>query len=428
MLLGAIIDAGLDPDCLRAGLAPLRISGYSLQVKGVTRAGMGGTRVEVVTDRLQPARRLGDILALLEASGLSAAIRRQAEVVFTALAEAEARVHRCAVEDVHLHEVGALDAIVEVVGAAVGLAALNIQHLYCSPLPVALGKIRIAQGELPLPAPATLELLRGFPLRSGPRDVELVTPTGAAIVAAWATPAPVWPAMVLEAVGYGAGDRDLATPNLVRLAVGRPEPGTGDGLPIDPWMRDEVVLTEANLDDVTPQEIAYFMETLLEGGAIDAWATPIVMKKGRPGVKLTALTLGSQAAAIAELFFLEGATPGLRQSSVRRFRVPVEEVRVSLGAREVRVKRIRGESGFLRVWPEYEDCRGIARETGTPLAQVAAAARRAASEPVPQERGEDQGGEEIGHLEPTHVEHGQADDHDQHAADLGERSEGRPQQ
>jgi len=383
MLLGAIIDAGLDPDCLRAGLAPLGLSGYSLEVHSVTRAGVGGTRVEVASEGPQPARRLSDIVALLEASGLAPAIRRQAHMVFSALAAAEARVHRCAVGDVHFHEVGALDAIVEVVGAAVGLAALGIEHLYCSPLPVARGRIRSAHGDLPLPAPATLELLRGFPLRPGQADAELVTPTGAAILAVWATPAADWPAMVLEAVGYGAGGRDLASPNLIRLAVGRPEFGDRSALPGSSWLLDGAVLTEANLDDVTPQEVAYLLETLLDGGALDAWATPIVMKKGRPGVKLSALTMGFQAGTAAATFFREGITPGLRQFPVHRFRVPVEEVRVPVGDGEVRVKRIRGEGGFLRVWPEYEDCREIARKTGMPLARVLAAARRTASEPSP---------------------------------------------
>ena len=383
MLLGAIIDAGLDPESLRAGLAPLRLSGYSLEVKSVTRAGMGGTRVEVAVGGPQPARRLADILAILDGGGLAPAARRQARAVFSALAEAEARVHRCTVEDVHFHEVGAVDAIVDVVGAAVGLAALGIEHLYCSPLPIAGGRAGSAHGDLPLPAPATLELLRGFPLRPGRADVELVTPTGAAILAAWATPAADWPAMVLEAVGYGAGARDLTAPNLLRLAVGRPELGTRNASPDSSWLLDGVVLTEANLDDVTPQEVAYLLETLLDGGAMDAWATPIVMKKGRPGVKLTALTMGSQAGAAAATFFREGITPGLRQFPVQRFRVPVEEVRVLVGAGEVRVKRIRGEGRFLRVWPEYEDCREIARKTGMPLARVLAAARQAASEPSP---------------------------------------------
>ncbi len=380
MLLGAIIDAGLDPASLRAGLASLKVSGFSLQVKDVTRAGVGGTRVEVVTDEPQSARRLGDILALLEASSLSAAVRDRAEAVFTALARAEARVHRCSVEQVHFHEVGALDAIVDVVGAAVGLAALGIEHLYCSSLPVAPGTVHNAHGELPLPAPATLELLRQFPLRSGPHGAELVTPTGAAMLAAWATPAPDWPAMVLEAVGYGAGSRDLPTPNLVRLAVGRPNFGDREVSAAGPWIRDQAVLTEANLDDVTPQAVAYLVETMLEGGALDAWATPIVMKKGRPGVTLTALTMESQAGDVADILFREGATPGLRQFSVRRFRLPVEEVLVPVGDKEVRVKRVRGKGGFLRVWAEYEDCREVARETGTPLARVLAAACQAASE------------------------------------------------
>jgi uncharacterized protein (TIGR00299 family) protein len=395
MLLGAIIDAGLDPETLRAGLASLGISGYSLTVKAVTRAGVGGTRVEVLTAGPQPARRLNDILGLLDASDLPSAVRHKAHLAFSALAQAEARVHRCAVEDVHFHEVGALDAIVDVVGSALGLAALGVERLYCSPLPIARGRVRCAHGELPLPAPATVELLRGFPLQPGQGETELVTPTGAAMLAAWATPTAAWPTMVLEAVGYGAGGQELPTPNLVRLVVGRVGLGTLSASAGSSWILDGAILTEANLDDVTPQEVAYMVDTLLEGGALDAWATPIVMKKGRPGVKLTALTLGCQSTAAAATFFREGITPGLRQFPVHRFRVPVEEVRVTVGAGEVRVKRMRGQDGFLRIWPEYEDCRAIARESGTPLAKVLAAARQAASEPGTQERGENEGGQEV---------------------------------
>lgn len=393
MFLGAMVDAGLDPDHLRDDLARLRLGGYSLQVSAVTRAGLGGTRVEVVLeDRPSVHRRLPDILNLITASRLPPAVQARARAVFEALARAEARVHRRPVEEVHFHEVGAVDAIVDVVGAAAGLERLGVRELYCSAVPVGPGEVRAAHGQLPLPAPATLELLRGRPVRPGPPGLELVTPTGAAILAALARPAPAWPDMVVERVGYGAGSRDLPAPNLLRLVLGRAAGTAATRRGHPPWLRDEVDVLETNLDDVTPQEVAYLAEQLLAAGALDAWVTPIVMKKGRPGVTLSALAPSGLAGDLAAALFREGATPGVRRHRSLRFRLPVEEVRVDAGHGEVRVKRIRGPKGFVRVWPEYEDCRAVAGRAGVPLAEVLRAAREAASVPGAEKGGHEDGG------------------------------------
>ena len=364
MLLGALLDAGVDAGALRSELAGLNAAGWSLRAEGVQRSGIAATKAHVDLDESeQPHRRLPDVLALLDASSLHEQDRRRAADVFRLLATAEARVHSTAAEQVDFHEVGALDAIIDVTGAVIGLRLLGVERLYCSPLPAGGGTARSAHGALPVPAPATLELMAmaHAPLAAstGDRPMEMVTPTGAAVVTALA--AFERPPMHVAAVGYGAGGRDPeGWPNVLRLWL-------GDA--IEP-ARPAMLLLETNIDDMNPEIYGYVQEKLFAAGAADVWFQPIQMKKNRPGIMLSVLCAAEREDAIAALLLRETTTLGVRTSTVTRHEAQREsfEFESSLGPAAVKVKRLPGEPP--RVAPEYDVCRGIAEARGLPLAEV----------------------------------------------------------
>lgn len=358
MLLGSILDAGLRLEKLRAELSRLPVAGYRLSASPVERAGLRATRVTVEVEGPQPPRRLPEILTVLQASSLPASDKERAGRVFRLLAEAEGRVHGLPPEEVFLHEVGAVDAIVDVVGAVAGLRLLGVQEVYASALPAPTGD----RAGMPLPAPATLELLAraGAPLR--PWDgapAELVTPTGAALVAALASFRQ--PAMRLRAVGYGAGSADMpGRPNVLRIWLGeREEAGPGS-----------LVLLETNIDDMPAEALAYVVERLLALGVNDAWLTPVQMKKGRPGAVLSVLCPEALEEAAVRLVLRETTTLGVRRRPVGRWEADREALRFrsSLGPAAVKVKRLPGEPP--RAAPEYEDCRRLAEATGLSLLEV----------------------------------------------------------
>ncbi|HXF51191.1 MAG TPA: nickel pincer cofactor biosynthesis protein LarC [Dehalococcoidia bacterium] len=374
MLLGALIDAGAPEDALRAELSRLRLPGWRLETRRVRRAGLAAVKADVVLeDASPPHRRLGDVLGLIEAADVPEADRERGAAVFRALAEAEARVHGVAPEEVEFHEVGAVDAIVDVMGAVAGLRLLGVDELYASALPAGSGAVRGAHGELPLPAPATLELLAsaGAPLTDARGDApfELVTPTGAAIVTTLATFGR--PAMRLERVGYGAGAREVeGRPNVLRLWVGeRVDDRAGTMLQI-----------ETNIDDLNPEVYGYVQERLFAAGAADVWFTPIQMKKNRPAVLLAALCPPEREEACVRALLRETSTLGVRVSEVRRHEAARETMAFesSLGPAEVKVKRLPGEAP--RVAPEYESCRRLAEATGLPLVEVYRIVQREAEE------------------------------------------------
>ncbi|HYM16150.1 MAG TPA: nickel pincer cofactor biosynthesis protein LarC [Dehalococcoidia bacterium] len=364
MLLGALVDAGVEAGALSAELAKLGVPGWSLRTEAVRRAGIAATRVHVVlAEEAQPHRRLPDVLAIIDRSSLAATDRERAATVFRLLAQAEARVHGVAEEQIDFHEVGALDAIVDVVGGVAGLRMLGVERLYCSALPAGGGTARSAHGALPVPAPATLLLMAmaGAPLASsaGDRPMELVTPTGAAIVTALA--AFERPAMRMAGVGHGAGGRDPeGWPNVLRLWL-------GDA--IEP-ARPAMLLIETNIDDMNPEIYGYVQERLFAAGAADVWYQPIQMKKNRPGVLLSVLCPADREHAIAALLLRETSTLGVRVSTVGRHEAQREafEFTSSLGPAAVKVKRLPGEPP--RVAPEYEACRRIAESSGLALAEV----------------------------------------------------------
>jgi pyridinium-3,5-bisthiocarboxylic acid mononucleotide nickel chelatase len=364
MLLGGLLDAGLGLDALRAELARLGVEGWSLRSERVTRAGIAATQAHVdLAESPQPHRRLPDILALIERSTLDARDKRDAATVFERLADAEAGVHGVEREAIDFHEVGALDAIVDIVGCVVGLRLLGIERLYCSPLPAGGGTARSAHGVLPVPAPATLELIAmaQAPLAgsTGDRAMEMVTPTGAALVTTLA--AFERPAMQVTAVGYGAGGRDPeGWPNALRLWLGEA---------ID-QARPTMLLVETNIDDMNPEIYGYVQERLFEAGAADVWFQPIQMKKNRPGVMLSVLCAAEREDAIAGVLLRETSTLGVRVSTAWRHEAEREsfEFESSIGPAAVKVKRLPGEAP--RVAPEYEACRRIAEERGMALSEV----------------------------------------------------------
>lgn len=374
MLLGALIDAGVPLDRLRDELSSLPVGGYAIRAERVLRAGIAATKVDVVLDdEVQPHRRLADVLAIIGASRLPEPDKDAASRIFRRLAAAEGQVHGVSADDVHFHEVGAVDAIVDITGAVAGLRLLGVGALYCSALAVGSGSARAAHGRIPVPGPATALLLAEVqaPLRdgSGEPTMELVTPTGAAIVAELADFSR--PAMRLQATGSGAGGRDIpGRPNVLRLFLGETD---------DAAAARTMLLIETNIDDMSGEVFGYVQERLLAVGAADVWFTPIQMKKNRPAVLLSVLCRPDLEGEIATLLLAETSTLGLRVQEVRRHEAAREVLRFtsSLGPVAVKVKRLAGRPP--RAAPEYEECRSLAAEHGMPLVEVYAIVAREAA-------------------------------------------------
>ncbi len=372
MLLGSMLDAGLPLDDLRAALSGLPIDGWSLSATKVKRAGIAATHAVVDVSDEQPARALEDILRIVAEARLPDADKERGAAIFRRLAEAEAKVHGDAVESVHLHDVGAVDAIVDVIGAVAGLRMLGAERVYCSSLPLGSGEVRGPHGVLPVPAPATLELVSsaGAPIRATEAPGELVTPTGAAIVTTLATFER--PEMTVEQVGYGAGTRDPeGRPNVLRLWLGEADAGRGTR---------PMLLLETNIDDMTPEMLAYAQAKLVAEGAADAWLSPVTMKKGRAAVVLSVLCHEADEERIVRLLLHETSTLGVRVRPVHRWEADREvlDFESSLGPAAVKVKRLPGEPP--RFAPEYEACRALAESSGMPIAAVYRIVEREAEE------------------------------------------------
>lgn len=371
MILGALVDAGLDVELLRSELLKLRLDGWRLEAKRVAKGGLAGTQVRVHVDALGPAERtLGDVERIIRAGELDTEVQERALQIFTSLAVAEGRVHGAEPDQVHFHDVGAVDAMVDVVGAVIGLRSLKVEQVYASGLPLALGSVETAHGRLPLPAPATLELIAQgrVPTRPVAEEGELVTPTGAAILTTLAEFRQ--PAMTVETVGTGVGVKDFPWPNVLRLWLG--------SVAADELYTGEVAIIETNLDDSSPEQLAFAMERLLEAGALDVFFTPVQMKKNRPGVVLTVLAPPAEAHALARVVLRETSSLGVRFRAADRLMAPRRNGTVStaFGRVQVKVKTIDGEDV---VAPEYEDCARVARERGIPIAAVYAEVLRSAS-------------------------------------------------
>ena len=368
MTLGALLDLGVELQRLQDILAGLKLDGYRLGAEKVSRGAIAGTRAVVSLDDSPPVeRRLSDILHLIDDSSLPQPVKAKSSAIFTNLAEAEAEVHGIPVEKVHFHEVGAVDALVDIVGSAAALYLLKIDRIYCSPLPVGRGEVQTAHGRLPLPAPATLELLarRKVPVCGSDLDFELVTPTGAAIVTTLADSFGPLPAFNIEAVGYGAGSIDPGYPNYLRLVSGfRQSAG--------PVYEEEVAVIETNIDDLNPEVFGYLMERLFEAGALDVCYTSVQMKKNRPAVQLTILSPPEKIKLLQDLVFSETSTLGLRITTARKIMRLRETKTVQTEWGPVRIKYSPGADRRypLHFAPEYEDCHKIARLSGLPLKEV----------------------------------------------------------
>ena len=415
MVLGALVDAGADLRAIEAELRKLNLPGWRISAKKVQRRAIFATQVTVEiaggaevgnrasgvetpekTDaamsdlKVRPPKRhedaghahahahvhgdehrgLTEIVKMIDAAGLAPCAAERAKKIFRRLGEAEAQVHQVPIEKVHFHEVGAVDSIIDIVGAAIGFELLGIDEFACSSFDVGGGQVKTAHGILPVPAPATAELLRGAPTHSSGIQRELVTPTGAAIATTLATRYAEIPPMTLRAIGYGAGTADLAEkPNVLRLLVGeRVEDEAGE------YWGAPVTVIETNLDDMSPQIYGYFVERALAAGALDVFSTPAQMKKNRPGLLVTLLSETENVARLIDLVFRETTTIGVRTYEVRRKTLEREFVAVETPFGEVRMKLSRMNGTILNATPEYEDCQRIAAASGVPLKQVIAAA------------------------------------------------------
>ena len=371
MTLGALVDAGCSADLLRSELQSLQVPGWQLTTEKVWKNGMSATYVRVTTADQQKHRSLGTILEILKTSKLPPQVRDRASGIFQKLGEAEAHVHDAPIEKVHFHEVGAVDAIIDIVGACIGFNALGVERFACSPLNVGGGTAKMAHGVLPVPAPATARLLQGAPTFSNGVQRELVTPTGAAIVATLCDSFGPQPPMTTSAIGYGAGTADLeGQPNVVRLMIG--EAAQQSASDFD----EEISILEANLDDMNPQIYGYVQEKALLAGALDVYTTALQMKKNRPGTLLTILCRPEDANHLMSLIFAETTTFGVRTHRAQRRILPREWVSVSTPYGDVRVKLSRSNGHILHVAPEYDDCRKLAVEKQVPLQQVISEALR----------------------------------------------------
>ena len=365
MTLGALVDAGCPLDHLRAKLQGLALPGWQLSAEKVWKNGMAATHVRVQTEDTHTHRSLSTILGIIDKAALDAEIKVRASAIFTKLGEAEASVHDVPLEKIHFHEVGAVDAIVDIVGASIGFAALGIESFSCSPLNVGGGTVRMAHGVLPVPAPATARLLMGKPTYSNGLQKELVTPTGAAIVATVCSHFGPQPAMQVSAIGYGAGTTDLEVqPNVLRIMIGEAAGKSVQG------HGGTIRVLEANLDDMSPQIFGYVMEKALAVGALDVFATPIQMKKSRPGMLITILCLPEDEEIFREMLFAETTTIGVRGHLVERHALHREHVSVATKFGDVRVKLARANGRVQQVSPEFDDCRKLAEEKNVPLHEV----------------------------------------------------------
>lgn len=383
MALGSLVDAGADVEEVRAILDRLPLSGWSLEVTPVMRGGIAATKVDVVADDTAVVRTYAHITGLIDEARLPERVRRRAQATFAALAEVEGRLHRRPAAQVHFHEVGGVDAIVDVVGTCAALEVLGVDEVRASPVATGTGMTRSAHGMLPIPAPAVVELLRGAPTYGRELAAELTTPTGAALLAATVAGWGPLPAMRVAAAGFGAGTRDFeGLPNLVQVVLGRGEPESA----ARPAPGQPAVHLEVNVDDATGETLAHAVTALLDAGAHDAWVTPIVMKKGRPAHTVSALADVALADQVAAVLAAETGSLGVRGQTLERWPAARIESEVDVEGVPVRVK-----VGAGRVKVEHEDASRAARRTGLPLREVVSRAEEAWRRRTRPEPGDDAG-------------------------------------
>ncbi len=361
MFIGALLDAGLDFSRLKAELAKLNLPDDDVELSRVTRGTLTASKFEVVNEHKKACRHLSDMNKLVERSDLPPAIKQSSKAVFRRLAEAEAKIHGKAVDSVHFHEIGVVDTIIDVVGALAGLELLGVQQVCCSPLNLGSGFVNTAHGKLPVPAPATAELVKGIRVYSGEAREELVTPTGAAIITEIATSFGAMPDMTIERVGYGAGSRDMAHANVLRIFIGQKASS---------YDTDIVTVIETNIDDMNPQFYDSVLDNLMQQGALDVYLTNIQMKKNRPAVKLTVLCEADAEHAVVRTLFTETTSIGMRIRQERRKKLQRQSVEIETELGKVRFKLASLDGEVVTATPEFEDCKKLARQNKLPLKQI----------------------------------------------------------
>ena len=366
MVIGALIDMGLDIRILRRELSKLHISNYSISASKAERHHITGTSFKVKFKESRHHRTFTDIKNLINKSKLSAKTKELSVSIFFNLAKAEAKVHGCKVAEVHFHEVGAVDSIVDIVGTAVGIEKLGIEKIYSSALPLGSGWVETAHGRMPVPAPAALELMKGVPVIQSPVKSELTTPTGAAIIKTIAKGFGNMPQMKIEKIGYGIGTRDFEQiPNILRIVTGEGSSG-----------QEKLLMIETNIDDMNPQIYDYLMTRLFKKGALDVFLTPIQMKKGRPAVLLNVLCNEDKKAQVMDIIFEETTTIGIRTCDVNRYCLERDTSEVVTPYGKVKVKISQKNGRPINIQPEYEDCRKIAEKKNAPLKKVMDSAKK----------------------------------------------------
>lgn len=369
MTLGVLVDLGLKPEVLKDELLKLNLDGYKISFNKVQKHSITGTKVDIELDNHDHhhehnhhGRHLSDIIKLISESQLNQDVKDMAEKIFTRLGEAEAKVHNVDIEKIHFHEVGAVDSILDIVGSAIGINALGIDKIYSSPLPLGQGFVKSSHGVIPVPAPATVELLRGIPAKRTEISAELVTPTGAAIISTITDSFGPIPDMTIENIGYGAGTKDFTEqPNLLRVIIGTSK---------DVYESDVINVVETNIDDMSPQVYDLLMDKLFSIGALDVFLTPILMKKNRPAIKLTVLVESTKLQEACACILSETTTMGVRIYEANRKKLAREmtEIETEYGKVNVKLGKIGDE--VIKIIPEYDNCKQLAEKNNVPIMKV----------------------------------------------------------
>ena len=375
MISGALLDAGLKKEDLEKELSKLNLSGYRLEVKKTTKRGLTATQVKVEIEERGVERKLRDIINGIENSKLEEEDKKQIKKIFYKIGEAEAQIHQKDIKDIHFHEVGGMDSIIDITSAVVGMRILGIKEVYSSALPLGNGFVKCAHGNIPVPAPATLEILKGIPVYSSGIKSEMVTPTGAGIISSFAKKFGEMPLMKVERIGYGSGEKDFTIPNILRVNIG--EKILKDGNIADDYIYDEATLIESNIDDMNPEFYDYIMDRLFLLGALDVFLTPIRMKKNRPAHMLSIIVYKQNLKEILEVLFSESTTLGVRIREVKRLRLAQKNfiTETKYGKIRVKVGMFKGE--IKNIAPEYENCKKIAKQHQIPLKEVYEEAKKA---------------------------------------------------
>lgn len=368
MTVGALLDAGLKIETLEKELKKLGLTGYQLEVNKVVKKGISATKFKVKIKEEGVERRFKDILIILEKSKLDEEIKNETKKIFFNIAQAESKIHQKDINEIHFHEIGGLDSIIDITSAVIGIKTLGIEEIHSSALPLGKGFVKCAHGVIPVPVPATLELLKNIPTYSGGIESEMITPTGAGIISTLAKSFGERPLMKIEKIGYGAGEKEFSIPNLLRVSIG--EKILNDENIKDDYISDEAMLIETNIDDMNPEFYDYIMDKLFSQGALDVFLTPIQMKKNRPSHMLSIIVYEQDLKEILEVLFSESTTLGVRLREIKRLRLAQQNfiAETKYGKIRVKVGIFKGE--IKNIAPEYEDCKKMAKQHQVPLKEI----------------------------------------------------------